>query len=461
MLTEENLNNYKNIHIIGIGGVSMSAIAETLHIWGHNVTGSDAKQSDLTDKLVEHGIKVTIGHSPEDSKNADLVIYSAAIKEDDPDMVAAKEAGVPTVVRGEFVGLLTKLYKESICVAGTHGKSTTTSMISVCFLAAQTNPTIQVGAYLKNIDGNYKIGSNDYFILESCEYKESYLDFCPTAEIILDIDNDHLDYFGTFENVVKSFEKFSKKLPENGVLVTNADDENCLNLKNVVKCKFITYGINNKDADYRAENISFDDNGLVEYDLLKHNEFFKHVKLNVGGNHNVLNSIAVLAMCDHYGLDLDVCIEALKSFTGANRRLEFKGRVNGAPVFDDYAHHPTEIMATVNNIKNKKYHEDWVVFQPHTYTRTLAHLEDFAKALSKFDNVIMVEIYAARAQNTIGISSKDVINKIKEIDNTKNAIFISNFDEVVKYLKENVKSDDLVLTLGAGDVTEISDMLVK
>ncbi len=477
MLTVENLKDFKKVHIIGIGGVSMSAIAETLHSWGHIVTGSDAKASDLTDRLVEHGIKVTIGNNPDDAAQADLIIYSAAIKDNDPDMVAGRDNGKLLVSRGEFVGVLTKMYKEAICVAGTHGKTTTTSMLSVCFMASQVNPTIQVGAYLKNIDGNYLIGSKDYFILESCEYKENFLEFCPTCEIILNIDNDHLDYYKTFDNVVKAFEKFSMRLPEDGVLVTNADDKNCYNLKNITKAKFISYGIENENADYFAGNISFDDNGFVEYDCYKRNTIdmsqetrsntdsqlvlYKHVKLSVGGNHNVLNSLACIAVCDYYGLDIDTCVKALQSFTGANRRLELKGEVNGAKVFDDYGHHPTEIKATVKAIKNKKYNKSWVVFQPHTYTRTKEHLDSFADSLLDFDNIIIVDIYAAREKNEVGIYSTDLVNKILEKDLSKKVNYISDFDEVVKYLKDNVQKDDLVLTLGAGTVTEISDMLVK
>jgi UDP-N-acetylmuramate--alanine ligase len=461
VLTVDNLKDHKKVHIIGIGGVSMSAIAETLHSWGHIVTGSDAKASDLTDRLIEHGIKVTIGNNPDDAGKADLIIYSAAIKEDDPDMVAGRNNGKLLVSRGEFVGVLTKMYKEAICVAGTHGKTTTTSMLSVCFMAVNLDPTIQVGAYLKNIDGNYLIGSKDYFILESCEYKENFLEFCPTCEIILNIDNDHLDYYKTFDNVVKAFEKFSQRLPEEGMLVTNADDKNCFNLQNITKAKFISYGIENEKADYLAKNISFDDNGFVEYDCYKKEEMYKHVKLSVGGNHNVLNSMACIAVCDYYGLDIDVCIKALQSFTGANRRLEYKGDVNGAKVFDDYGHHPTEIKATVKAIKNKKYNNSWVVFQPHTYTRTKEHLDSFADSLLDFDNIIVVDIYAAREKNEVGIYSTDLVNKILEKDSNKKVQYISSFDDVVDYLKENVKKDDLVLTLGAGTVTEISDMLVK
>ncbi len=459
MIEIEDLKKLKNIHLIGIGGISMSAIAETLHSWGYNVTGSDANQSDITDKLNAHGIKTTIGHSPEDSKNADLIIYSAAIKDDDPDMIAGKEANIPLIIRGEFVGLLTKMYKEAICVSGTHGKSTTTSMLSVCFLTADADPTIQVGAYLKNIDGNYYIGKSEYFILESCEYKESFLDFFPNTAIILNIDNDHLDYYKTFDNVIKAFQKFTQKLTENDLLVVNADDKNCLDLTNITKSKYLKYGIENTDANFTAKNITFDDNGFASYDCYKNGNLYAHISLSVSGYHNVLNSLACLTTCDYYNLDKEKCISALKSFTGASRRLEYKGEVNGAPIFDDYGHHPTEIEAIGKAILNKKYNKSWVVFQPHTYSRTKEHLHHFAESLSSFDNIILVDIYAAREKNEIGISSKDLADEIEKLGHK--AIYMPKFDEVVDYLKENVKENDLVLTLGAGTVTEIGPMLVE
>lgn len=455
----DDLTKYKHIHLIGIGGISMSAIAETLHNWKYTVTGSDAVQSKITDNLNLHGIKTTIGHDLENSKKADLIIYSAAIKEDDPEMILARENSIPTINRGEFIGYLTKLYKETICISGTHGKTTTTSMISLCFLNAKKDPTIQVGAMLKNIGGNYHIGNSDYFILEACEYKANFLYFFPKTEIILNIDNDHLDFFKTFDNVIKTFEDFSKKLPQNGLLIANGDDKNCWNLKEISQAKFISYGIENQKATYVAKNIEFDNNGFAKFDVYKKNEFFHHFDLSVAGKHNILNALSCIAVCDCYNIDKNTIFESLKSFTGAERRLEYKGSFNNISVFDDYGHHPTEILATATAIKNKKYNQSWVIFQPHTYSRTAEHLDAFAKSLAEFDNIVLVDIYAAREQNTIGISSKDLLEKIKELG--KNAVYISDFNEVVKYIKENAKENDLVLTLGAGTVTEIGPMIVK
>ena len=455
------LNKYKHIHLIGIGGISMSAIAETLKNWNFKVTGSDLSQSAITDNLNAHGIKTTIGHDLESAKSADLIIYSAAINEQDPEMVIAKENNIPLIGRGEFVGYLTKLYKEAICISGTHGKTTTTSMISVCFVEAEKDPSIEVGALLNAIGGNYRVGNSEYFILESCEYKGNFLKFFPNTEVILNIDNDHLDYYKTFENIVKTFNEFASLLDENGLLVTNADDENCLNLKNYTKGKFITYGIQNQNADFVAKNIKFDNNGFPYFEVYKKDELLGTIFLSVAGNHNVLNSLATVAVCDYYGIEFTTIQTALKKFTGAERRLEFKGKIKNdtVSIFDDYAHHPTEIEATVNAILNKKYNESWVVFQPHTYSRTKNHLNEFAESISKFDNIILLDIYAAREQNTYDISTQDLADKIESLG--KKVIYMPDFDEVVSHLKSNVKENDIIITLGAGTVTKIGPMLLK
>ena len=459
--TLEDLKKYKTIHLIGIGGISMSAIAEELKNWGFNVTGSDTTKSDLTDKLISHGISVSIGHDVEKAKNADLIVYSAAIGETDPERVAAKECGIPEIIRGDFVGYLTKLYKETICISGTHGKTTTTSMLSICFIKAHMDPTIEVGAILHNIGGNYRIGNSDFFILESCEYSASFLAFFPTCEVILNIDNDHLDFYKTFDNIVKAFNSFAEKLPDNGLLVTNADDENCLKLKEHTKAKFITYGIENKDANYVATNISYDDDGFPTFDVLYNKQEFGTFSLKVTGIHNVLNALATIAVAHYYGIDTDIIKESFSEFTGAGRRVEYKGTLpNGAPVFDDYAHHPTEIKAVAKAIRNKSYNESWAIFQPHTYSRTKLLLDDFVDALNCFDHIVLVDIYAAREKNTYGISSKDLNDKINELYPEK-SLYLPSFDDVVDYIKENAKEDDLVLTVGAGTVTNIGPMLTK
>ena len=458
-LTLKDLQKYKHIHLIGIGGVSMSAIAETLKNWNFTVTGSDAAQSELTDRLNNHNIPTTIGHDTENASKADLIIYSAAISNEDPEMIIANEKNIPTIGRGEFVGLLTKKYKETICVAGTHGKTTTTSMLSICFVDAEKDPTVQVGAILKNIGGNYVIGNSEYFILESCEYKGNFLKFFPHTGIILNIDNDHLDYYGSFENVVKAFNDFALIMDDTGLLVTNADDPNCYSLKDVVKAKFLSYGIENENADFLAKNISYDKIGFPTFDVYKNKTLLGTISLSVAGTHNVLNALACITTCDYYGISIDSMKKSLKSFTGAARRLEYKGEINSCSIIDDYAHHPTEILATAKAIKNKEYNESWVVFQPHTYSRTIEHLDYFAESLINFDHIILLDIYAAREKNIYDISSKDLENKINEIENK--AIYIPDFNDVVKYLKENIKENDIIITLGAGTVTEIGPMLLK
>ncbi len=456
----ETIKKYKNIHMIGIGGVSMSGIAAILNNWGFNVTGSDASNSESVESLLKKGIKVTIGHNLKDIANSDVVVYTAAISKEDPEMVEAKRLNIPTIERADFLGKLTRCYKDTICISGTHGKTTTTSMVSLCFLEGLKDPSIQVGAFLKQIDGNYKVGNSEHFIIEACEYVESFLYFTPKAEIILNIDNDHLDYFKNLENIKKAFIKYVKLLPPDGILITNADDSNCLDLHKYASCKTITYGIKNENADYVAKNIIFDNDGFAEFEVYYKNEFFEKFKLSVPGIHNVLNALSCIALCVEYGINKKDIKVALLKFTGAHRRFEYKGNIDGkASVYDDYAHHPTEIVATFNSLSNKKYNESWVIFQPHTYSRTINLLDDFANILSKFDHIIILDIYAAREKNTYGISSKDLLNKIIPLN--KNAKYIPDFQECSNYVRNNVKQNDIVITLGAGTVTEIGSLLVK
>ena len=455
-----SLITYKNIYFIGIGGVSMSGIAHTLKHFGFNVSGSDATDSNTIQSLISCGIPVYIGHNPENIKNSDLVVYTAAISKDDPELVMAHSLNIPTMERAVFLGLLTKCFDDTITISGTHGKTTTTSMISLCFLKANLNPSIQVGAYLKNISGNYTVGTSDYFILEACEYVESFLHFFPKSAIVLNIDNDHLDYFKNIDNIQNAFTKYVKLLPSNGLLVINADDNRCLSLIDSTKAKVITYGINNSNADFIAKNIVFDDNGFPEFDVYTKSEFYCHIKLSVPGKHNILNALACIAMCSYYNIDSEIIKSALLEFTGANRRMEFKGKFNNnVSVFDDYAHHPTEINATALALKNKKFNKSWAVFQPHTYSRTKNLLEDFAKVLMSFDNVIITDIYAAREKNTYNVSSRDLADKLRSLGGNVN--YISDFNDIVNYLKENVEDYDVVLTIGAGTVTEIGGMLIK
>lgn len=455
----DNIKKYKNIHMIGIGGVSMSGIAAILKNWGFTVTGSDTANSENVEILIQKGIKVTIGHSLEDVAASDVVVYSAAVKQDDPEMLEAKKLNIPTIERADFLGELTRCYQDTICISGTHGKTTTTSMVALCFVEALTDPSIQVGAYLKQLDGNYLVGNSEHFIIEACEYVESFLKFSPKAEIILNIDNDHLDYFKTFENIKNAFIKYVKLLPADGILILNGDDSNCLDLAKYTNVTPLTYGIQNKDVDFSAVNIAFDNDGFPEFDVYYQNEFFDRIKLSVPGTHNILNALSCIALCTKYGLAKDAIKSALLKFTGAHRRFEFKGKIaNKVSVYDDYGHHPTEIVATAKSLSHKRYHDSWVIFQPHTYSRTKNLLNDFAKALLNFDHVIVLDIYAAREKNTYGVSSKDLVNELASIG--KEALYIPDFEACVSYVKNHVQDNDIVMTLGAGTVTQIGPMLV-
>ena len=455
----ERLKKYNKIHMVGIGGVSMSGIAEILVNWGFTVTGSNNVENENTKKLEKAGIKVFIGHNAENVVGSDVVVHTAAVKDDNIELKTAKNLGIPTIERADFLGEITRCFSDTITIAGTHGKSTTTSMVSLCFLEANQDPSIQVGADLSQIGGNYKVGNSEHFIIESCEYVESFLKFSPKSEIILNIDNDHLDYFKTFENVKNAFVKYVKLLPDDGILVVNGDDKNCLDLPQYTHAKALTYGITNKNVDFFAVNIVFDNDGFPEFDVYSHDKFYERIKLHVPGMHNVLNALGCIALCNEYGLSSTDIKNGLSKFTGVGRRFEFKGKVNNASVYDDYGHHPTEIVATAKALMNKKYNQSWVVFQPHTYSRTKLLMDDFAKALLNFDNIILLDIYAARENNTYNVSSEDLANKIKTLG--KDALFIKDFDECVSYLKSHVHENDIIITQGAGTVTEIGGKLIK
>ena len=454
-----DIKKYKHIYMVGIGGISMSGIAEMLVHWGYQVSGSDGTKSSQTDWLESNGVKVNIGQVSENiTKDIDLVVYTAAIHEDNPELVKARELGIPTVERGEFLGEMTKLYKDTIGIAGTHGKTTTTSMVSCSFLEANLDPSIQVGAVLSNIDGNYRVGKSDYFIIEACEYCESYLSFKQRSAIVLNIDDDHLDYFGNIDNIEKSFQKYVSHLPKDGYLVVNADDSRCLGLKDHTKATVISVGSSDK-ANWYYKDVTFDDDGCPSYDAYFKGEKKGHIELRVTGVHNVMNSLCCIALCTAYGIDIETIASALLKFGGASRRLEYKGMFNGAKVYDDYGHHPTEIMATVKGLNNKKFNESWVVFEAHTYSRLAGHLEDFAKALVNFDHIIIMDIYAAREVNTYDIHEEDLMKELKKLN--KESIHISDYDEIVEYLRKNVNKGDVILTLGAGNVTKIATLLTK
>ncbi len=449
----------KKIHLIGIGGVSMSSIALMLVNMKAIVTGSDINETDLTKKLESKGIKILYGHHPEMIKDADIVVYTAAIKDDDPERLAVNEYHKENYERAEFLGRMMTAFKNSLCISGTHGKSTTTGMVSMIFLEAQKNPTISIGAMLSQIDGNTHLGDHDYLVMEACEYVDSFLHFHPTGIIITNIDNDHLDYFKNLDNIKKSFYKYVSLLPKDGVLVKNNDDDNSKDLENHTEAHVITYGINNT-ADYMAQNITCNNLGHYSFDIYYHDEYVTTINLEISGKHNVYNALAAFALAHYYIADVDSIKKGLEKYHGVARRFEFLGRYNGAYIYDDYAHHPSEIKTTVASSKEIKCHESWAVFQSHTFSRTKAHLDNFAKVLSGFDHIIIAPIYPAREINTFNISEDMLVQKIKENGN-QNVIYIDTFEKIIDYLKENVQPEDLVISIGAGPVNKVTKQLAS
>ena len=448
----------KVIHLIGIGGISMSSIALMLKNMGSTVTGSDVTESDITKKLRENGITVNYGHHPEMVDAADIVVYTAAISNDDPERQEIKKLNKENYERAEFLGMLSKDFQNAICISGTHGKSTTTGMISLIFLEANLNPTIQVGAILKEINGNTYLGGKEYLIMEACEYVDSFLHFHPTAEVITNIDNDHLDYFKNLDNIKKSFNKYTNLLPNNGYLIKNNDDANSNNVDENSKATVITYGINNT-SNYMAKNITINNLGHYSYDVYKDNTMLCTINLGINGKHNIYNSLAAFALSHQYINDINIIKKALEKYRGVERRFEYLGDCNGAYIFDDYAHHPSEIKTTLESVKSTSHNKSWAVFQSHTYSRTKDHLDEFAKVLSGFDNVVIAPIYPAREINTFNISEDMLVDKIKPLN--PNVIYIDSFAKIEDYLKENIKEKDLVITIGAGPINKVSKDLVK
>lgn len=443
----------KKIHLIGIGGVSMSGIAYMLQNLGAIVTGSDSAESNYTNNLINSGIHVVIGSNTNLIDKADIIVYSAAIKDTDKELSHAIKINKERYERAEFLGKLTKVYTNCLCISGTHGKSTTTGMVSNIFLEAKLDPTISIGADLPIINSNIHIGNNDYLIMEACEYVDSFLHFHPTGAIVTNIDNDHLDYFKNLENIKKSFGKFANLIPNAGYLVVNNDDVNSESLINT-NTNIITYGINN-NSNFNAKNIIYNNIGTLSYDLYKNNEFIDTINLHVTGVHNVYNSLAAIALCSNYINNIDTIKNGLEKFTGVGRRFEFICKYNNALIYDDYAHHPTELKTTLDSVKNINCKNNYAVFQCHTYSRTKKHLESFADILSEFDNIIIAPIYAAREENIYNVKEEDLVNLINK--KNKNVIYLDSFEKITEHLKKVIKEDDLVITIGAGPINKVAE----
>lgn len=453
-------NNYKHIYFLGIGGISMSGLAEILHSKGFLVSGSDMKESKATNHLLKRGIKIYIGHNYENiTDDIDLLVYTAAVKEDNPEMIAAKDKGIKIIDRAELLGEVMKSYESAIAVSGTHGKTTTTSMISEILLSADADPTISIGGILPSINGNIKIGNSKYFIAEACEYFDSFLKFNPLVAVILNVEADHLDYFKDLNQIQTSFKKFAQRVRKEGTVVINKEIENLDYIIDSLKCNVVTYSSTDKKADWTAENIIHVDDGKNSFDAVFKGEVMGRVSLNIPGNHNIANALAACAAASSVGMDMKSIIKGLGNFGGAKRRFQFKGSFNGTVVIDDYAHHPTEVRTTLEAAKNVKHNKLWCVFQPHTFSRTKAFLNEFANSFENADNIIIAKIYAAREKDTGEISGQDLAEKIK--NKGKNAIYIDNFEQIEEYLIRNCKQGDMLITMGAGDVYLVGEAVIK
>ena len=454
-----NLKNIKNIHCIGIGGVGLSAIAHILMSQGFTVSGSDMNSSEIVDRLKAAGAVVYSTHEESNVENIDLIVYSAAISNENPEIKRANELNIPMVSRAEMLGYLMDQYKNSVAISGTHGKTTTTSMLSLILKNANLDPTILVGGNLSELNGNVRVGHSEYFVTEACEYVDSFLSLKPKMEIILNIDSDHLDYFRDINHIVESFDRFTNLVPEDGIIF--AYSENPF-VNKVIKDKknVITFGLN-KACDYSAQNINFN-NGMPSYELYHHSDSLGVINLNIPGEHNVLNSLAAIACAHTLGVNIKVAQKTLAEFTGTQRRFDVHGITDkGVTIIDDYAHHPTEIKASLKAAKTLNHNKLWCIFQSHTYTRTIALFDEFAESFENADNIIITEIYAAREINIHKISASSLAEKIKKNYPNKHVIFIEKLEDVADYIKENASSNDIVMTMGAGDVFKICGMLLN
>ena len=451
-------DNNKKVHFIGIGGISMSGLAEILLKRNFKVSGSDMKASPITDKLSANGAEIHIGQKKDNiNKDVDLVVYTAAISDDNPELIKAKELNIPIITRAEFLGNIMKGHKFNIAVSGTHGKTTTTSMVSHICLDANLDPTILVGGQLDAIDGNVRPGNSEYFITEACEYKGSFLKFFPYVGVILNIDADHLDYYKDINDIENAFIQFSKLIPEDGYLVCCADDKRMQNVIAKSTCNVVTYGINS--GDVTAKNIVFNEKGCAYFDVYKDGAKLLSLQLNVPGNHNVLNALGSICTGLTLNIPYENIVNGLQDYKGTHRRFEIKGIKNGVTVIDDYAHHPTEIEATLNAAKNYPHKKIFCVFQPHTYSRTINLFKEFSEAFTDVDELILADIYAAREKDTGVVSSAMLANKINS--QGVKCSNINSFDEIVSELRKNLETGDILLTVGAGDVFKIGEMYLK
>ncbi len=444
MTVDENLlKTRKHIHFIGIGGSGMFPMVQILHSEGFYITGSDNNETETTKIERKMGIPVTLGQAAENIEGADLIVYTAAIMSDNPELIAAKASGVPCLERSNMLGLLTRRYSKAVCVAGTHGKTTTSAMIAQTLLEGGFDPSAFIGGKVKALGGSGRAGKSNIFVVEACEFVDTFLKLSNDISVILNIDNDHLDYFGSIENSIKSFRKFASN--STGPVIVNGDDANTMKAVEGLDKEIITFGWSNKN-DYYAADVRFLGGAKSGYTLMHHGKPICEIRLSIPGKHNILNSMACAAVCLYLGMNPEEMAEHIDKFPGAGRRFEILGEVNGVTIADDYAHHPTEIAATLKAAKEMDFHEVWAVFQPFTYSRTALLMDDFVTALSVADHVVMSEIMGSREKNTYNIYTKDLAEKIP------GSVWFNTFKEMADYTMSHAKPGDLVITLGCGDV---------
>ena len=447
-----------HVYFMGIGGISMSGLALILLSRGFKVSGSDLKESSLTRQLETEGAHIyysqQISHIDD---TVDLVVYTAAVHEDNPELRDALYRKLPTLTRAQLLGQLMRNYELPIAISGTHGKTTTTSMIGDMLLASDTDPTLSIGGILPSIGGNIRIGHSPYFVTEACEYTNSFLSFFPKISIVLNVEEDHMDFFKDLQDIQQSFHRFASLLPKEGILIINNDIKQLERIIDGLDCRVLRYGFSD-DCDYYATEISYNSQGLPSFMFNRRGKVGISVSLGVPGLHNVSNALAVLALSDLLALPLENTLKALENFTGTKRRFEVKGKLGEITIVDDYAHHPTEIRATLSAARSWPHHRIWCIFQPHTYTRTKAFLKEFAAALSLADYIVLTDIYAARETNTLGVSSLDLQKELKKLG--AECFYFPTFDEIENFLLQNSVNGDLLITMGAGDIVKVGEKLL-
>ena len=446
------LENKRHIHFIGIGGSGMFPLAQILHAKGYYLTGSDNNETDTLQMVREMGIPVTLGQKAENIEGADLIVHTAAIMPDNPELIAARESGVPTIERSVLLGEITAHYSDAVCISGTHGKTTTTSMTTQILLDAGIDPTCVIGGKLPAIHGSGRVGKSPVMVCEACEFVDTFLKLYPDIAVILNIDADHLDYFKTMENLIASFRKFAEKATK--VLIVNGDDLNTQKAVSGLDKRILTFGYAPTN-DYYPKNIVHVDGVTLSFDLCRKEEILTRITLHIPGDHNILNAIAACVASHEAGATWEQCAAGLNAFHGAQRRFEVLGKIGGITVADDYGHHPTEIEATLKAAKALPFKRVWAVHQPFTYSRTATLLDDFARVLSHADFVVLSEIMGSREKNTYNIYAKDLAAKIH------GCVWFPDFPEIADYVVKNARPGDLILTLGCGDINKCAHLIVE